>query len=99
MCTASKIGLAMNVPPLRATLPASGEGPTRATMESGFLKLHGRATAVNAATGETVRLRCFSMNQPFASLLAAGVKTIESRNGTMFQGSEGEVMLLHVGKR
>ena len=63
MCTASKIGLAMNVPPLRATLPASGEGPTRATMESGFLKLHGRATAVNAATGETVRLRsCFGLD-------------------------------------
>lgn len=49
--------------------------------------------------GQTVRLRCFSMNAPFAPLLAAGLKTIESRNGSMFAGTEGEVMLLHCGRR
>ena len=40
MCTASKIGLAMNVPPLRATLPASGEGPTRGRQQARGLLRH-----------------------------------------------------------
>ena len=49
--------------------------------------------------GANVRLRCFSMNQPFAGLVAHGHKTLETRNGTMFMGSEGELVLLHVGRR
>jgi magnesium-dependent phosphatase 1 len=48
----------------------------------------------------TVQFRCFSMNQPFAALLANGYKTLETRNGTMFaKYAEGTVMLLHVGRR
>lgn len=47
----------------------------------------------------TVRIRCFSMNQPFAGLVAHGHKLLETRNGTMFVGTEGERMLLHVGRR
>eukprot|EP00980_Cylindrotheca_fusiformis_P007395 scaffold1525_cov142-Cylindrotheca_fusiformis.AAC.195 len=48
----------------------------------------------------TVQMRCFSMNQPFAALLANGYKTLETRNGTMFtQYTEGTQMLLHVGRR
>jgi cold shock CspA family protein len=47
-----------------------------------------------------VQMRCFSMNQPFAALLANGYKTLETRNGTMFtQYAEGTQMLLHVGRR
>lgn len=42
----------------------------------------------------------FSMNMPFAALLANGYKTIETRNGTMFtRYTEGTKMLLHVGQR
>lgn len=48
----------------------------------------------------TVQMQCFSMNQPFAALLANGYKTLETRNGTMFtQYAEGTQMLLHVGSR
>ncbi|KAL1526335.1 hypothetical protein AB1Y20_015049 [Prymnesium parvum] len=48
---------------------------------------------------DMVRLRCFSMNQPFASLVAHGYKTLETRNGTMFKDTRGERVLLHVGQR
>jgi len=49
---------------------------------------------------EKVQFRCFSMNNPFAALLANGYKTLETRNGTMFtEYSEGTQMLLHVGRR
>jgi hypothetical protein len=46
-------------------------------------------------------MKCFSMNMPFAGLLAHGVKTLESRNGTMFtsMAKKGERVLLHVGQR
>ena len=50
--------------------------------------------AVNGVT-----LPCFSMNMPFAGLLARGIKTIESRNHTMFEGTDGSLALLHVGMR
>jgi len=47
-----------------------------------------------------VLFRCFSMNNPFAALLANGYKTLETRNGTMFsEYSEGTQMLLQVGQR
>ncbi len=43
---------------------------------------------------------CFSMNQPFAALLANGYKDLETRNGTMFEKYRpGTIMLLHVGRR
>ena len=46
------------------------------------------------------QFRCFSMNNPFAALVANGYKTLETRNGTMFtEYSEGTQMLLHVGQR
>lgn len=67
---------------------------------------NGKDMAVNVAitaspdTSSLVEMRCFSMNQPFAALLANGVKTLETRNGTMFsQYSEGTQMLVHVGQR
>eukprot|EP00586_Coscinodiscus_wailesii_P016562 CAMPEP_0172498796 /NCGR_PEP_ID=MMETSP1066-20121228/117518_1 /TAXON_ID=671091 /ORGANISM="Coscinodiscus wailesii, Strain CCMP2513" /LENGTH=479 /DNA_ID=CAMNT_0013272225 /DNA_START=207 /DNA_END=1646 /DNA_ORIENTATION=- len=48
----------------------------------------------------TVNMRVFSMNLPFAALLANGYKTLETRNGTMFTPyPEGTKMLLHVGQR
>lgn len=50
--------------------------------------------------GDTLILPVFSMNMPFAALLANGYKTIETRNGTMFtRYSEGTKILLHVGQR
>lgn len=49
---------------------------------------------------DLVEFRTFSMNLPFAALLANGYKTIESRNGTMFSPyPAGTKMLLHVGQR
>ena len=46
-----------------------------------------------------VPMRCVSMNQPFASLVANGYKTLESRNGTMFtMYPEGTQLLVHVTK-
>jgi len=48
----------------------------------------------------TVSMRVFSMNLPFAALLANEYKTIETRNGTMFNPyPDGTKMLLHVGQR
>jgi magnesium-dependent phosphatase 1 len=45
-------------------------------------------------------LPAFSMNMPFAALVANRYKTLESRNGTMFlQYPEDRIMLLHVGQR
>mmetsp|Transcript_10765 Transcript_10765/g.26028 ORF Transcript_10765/g.26028 Transcript_10765/m.26028 type:complete len:413 (+) Transcript_10765:335-1573(+) len=49
---------------------------------------------------DSVQMRVFSMNMPFAALLANGYKTLETRNGTMFTTyAEGTQMLLHVGRR
>lgn len=44
-------------------------------------------------------LPVFSMNMPFAALVAHGYKTLETRNGTMFQGTVGTLAALHVGRR
>jgi len=47
-----------------------------------------------------VNMRVFSMNMPFAALLANGCKILETRNGTMFMPyPEGTKFLLHVGRR
>lgn len=49
---------------------------------------------------DTVNMRVFSMNLPFAALLSNGYKSLETRNGTMFTPyEEGTKMLLHVGQR
>ena len=58
------------------------------------------ATA-SVAPVETVReLPCFSMSQPFASLLACGLKTVETRrSGTFAALSAGTWAALHVGRR
>ncbi|CAB9496504.1 Inherit from virNOG: Magnesium-dependent phosphatase [Seminavis robusta] len=54
----------------------------------------------NNSNDETISMRAFSMNMPFAALLANGHKTLESRNGTMFKPyPAGTQMLLHVGRR
>ncbi len=51
-------------------------------------------------SSNTVTMRVFSMNLPFAALLSNGYKTLETRNGTMFVPyEEGTKMLLHVGQR
>lgn len=58
-----------------------------------------RSSAANKDV-DTVNMRVFSMNQPFAALLANGHKTLETRNGTMFMPyPEGTKFLLHVGRR
>ena len=53
-----------------------------------------------SADQDSVNMRVFSMNLPFAALLSNGYKTLETRNGTMFTPyPEGTKMLLHVGQR
>ena len=48
----------------------------------------------------TIQMLAFSMNMPFAALMANRYKTLETRNGTMFTTyPEGTQMLLHVGRR
>jgi magnesium-dependent phosphatase 1 len=69
------------------------------------LASHGASSSTSSTTttttSATIRsMAAFSMNMPFAALLANGYKTLESRNGTMFQPYlEGTQMLLHVGRR
>jgi magnesium-dependent phosphatase 1 len=54
----------------------------------------------NADDDDMIKMYCFSMNMPFAGLLANKYKTLETRNGTMFTTyPEGTQMLLHVGQR
>ena len=59
--------------------------------------------AVEAVEGsdtvDEVERPVFSMNMPFAGLVAHGVKTLETRNHTMFVPYEGQEVLLHVGRR
>ena len=58
------------------------------------------ASSVTQTTVETVNMHVFSMNLPFAALLANKYKTLETRNGTMFFPYEaGTKFLLHVGQR
>lgn len=52
------------------------------------------------SNSKTIQMHAFSMNMPFAALVANGYKTLETRNGTMFTPyPEGTQMLLHVGRR
>ena len=48
---------------------------------------------------ETVRLPCLSVNQPFASLLARGVKTLESRSTNILAPLANQRVLLHVSQK
>jgi len=60
------------------------------------------STSLQDTTTKTgaVTMNTFSMNLPFAALLANQYKTLETRNGTMFVPyPPGTKMLLHVGKR
>ncbi|CAE8721953.1 unnamed protein product [Polarella glacialis] len=50
------------------------------------------------ASPTSVELPCFSMCDPYASLLLHGVKTVETRNHPMLQGVTG-FCLLHVGHK
>ena len=53
-----------------------------------------------ATSKDAVEMRVFSMNMPFAALLANGYKTLETRNGPMFQPyPDGMPMLLRIGCR
>lgn len=57
-------------------------------------------SAAESGSSNTISMHAFSMNMPFAALLANGYKTLESRNGTMFSPyKEGTQMLLHIGRR
>lgn len=46
-----------------------------------------------------ISMDIFTMGMPFAALLGRGIKTIETRNGLMFKGTNGRKVLLHVGQR
>jgi len=59
-----------------------------------------QANGTSADSEDMISMRVFSMNMPFAALLANEYKTLETRNGTMFVPyPEGTKFLLHVGKR
>ena len=65
-------------------------------------KLQARDIEINQPLDDDnqVTLHAFSMNLPFAALLANGYKDLESRNGTMFLPfGPGTLFLLHVGQR
>ena len=50
--------------------------------------------------GSVIEMPCFSMCQPFASLLLNGIKTVETRNNPMFMDLKpGSKVLLHCGMR
>ena len=51
------------------------------------------------ADADVLTVPCFSMNMPFAGLVAHGRKTVETRNHTMFAPFEGKTLALHVGRR
>jgi magnesium-dependent phosphatase 1 len=56
--------------------------------------------ASNNVSDDMLSMPCFSMSQPFASLLLNGVKTVESRNNNMFAKlAPGTQVLLHCGRR
>lgn len=58
------------------------------------------STSTSTSSQGMVPIHVFSMNLPFAALLANGYKDMESRNGTMFVPyPAGTQMLLHVGRR
>ena len=60
-------------------------------------KQNKKPTKVNE---EMVEMPCFSMSQPFASLLLNKIKDIETRNNPMFESiKSGTRILLHCGKR
>ena len=47
-----------------------------------------------------VEMPCFTMSQPFASLLLHGIKTVESRNNDMFDNlPSGTKLLLQAGRK
>ena len=57
-------------------------------------------SVVKSVNTTEVEFKCFTMNQPFAALLANGYKDLETRNGTMFTvHPPGTKLLLHVGRR
>lgn len=55
--------------------------------------------SAGASDQACVSIDCFSMNQPFAGLVAHGFKTLETRNSTVFQKLAGRWCCLHVGQR
>ncbi|CAE7650845.1 unnamed protein product [Symbiodinium microadriaticum] len=57
---------------------------------------HGKGRAPTSE--DSLQLPCFSMRDPYASLLLHGVKTVETRNHPMLRGVVGPC-LLHVGHK
>jgi hypothetical protein len=63
-------------------------------------KMATKVSIESQADNSKTEMKVFSMNQPFATLLANGYKDLETRNGTMFERyAPGTMMLLHVGQR
>lgn len=89
--------------PSNANVEEGDEVSFRVTKDSRKGKLAAEdVELVNSGSNndDTVNMRVFSMNLPFAALLSNGYKTLETRNGTMFTPyEEGTKMLLHVGQR
>jgi len=76
------------------------DGKTGKKMAMDVERAGASRSGTSKESADTVNMRVFSMNQPFAALLANGHKTLETRNGTMFVPyAEGTKFLLHVGRR
>ena len=77
----------------------SGNRPS-AVIVAGTSSSDGGKSALTTCAAGTVSMKCFTMSQPFASLLLNGIKTVESRNGPMFADvPSGTQLLLHCGQR
>ena len=97
-------------PGARVSVKVARDG--RGRLECTAVNLEGGESATRSGSGgsdtsggggggsvDGIVLPTFSMNMPFAGLVAHGIKDLETRNHTMFEGTEGRLALLHVGMR
>ena len=75
-------------PPKRRSLKGTKLGSKQQVAEKGQ----------NGNQAEYIELPCFSMRDPYASLLLHGVKTVETRNWPMLKDVSG-LCLLHIGHK
>lgn len=96
-------GCRLGVACVAVALRAQGQWtpPKRRSLKGTKLtKQLGKAPAVKGENGqaEHIDLPCFSMRDPYASLLLHGVKTVETRNWPMLKDVSGPC-LLHIGHK
>ncbi|CAK9006595.1 unnamed protein product [Durusdinium trenchii] len=84
-------------PPKRRSLSGTKLGQSKAVKQSKDTKEDTKSkSSIGLESSEQVELPCFSMRDPYASLLLHGVKTVETRNWPMLKDTSGPC-LLHIG--